>query len=263
MTKVASVTLAVICTLTALPAHANKRSHLPMNANKLLHMLDEATASNDAPKVERILRTLVVLGHHGKQAISKRLRKAPTSSTKHILVALSRMGPDMRILAKPLLENKHNDIRAFAAIAMAGAKHEHLMRLYELEKDAVVKEALITSLAQSEAEEVTEFLIAQLQSSETKIRVNCINGLALRQAPAITTEMYAVIRDPEPAVRHAGIVALGTMGSSHTLKVLIDLARIESEKSNIEAIFDALRLLTGQHFGNTVEEWERWINAGS
>ena len=42
MIKVASVTLAVMCTLTALPAHANKRSHLPMNANKLLHMLDAA-----------------------------------------------------------------------------------------------------------------------------------------------------------------------------------------------------------------------------
>ena len=103
MAKKPTVALLVICLIATASANAAKRSHLPMNATKLLRLLDTAVAAQDTPKVARIVRTLVVLGHHGKRAIRQRLKRDADASTPHILVALSRMSPEMRILAKPLL----------------------------------------------------------------------------------------------------------------------------------------------------------------
>ena len=146
---------------------------------------------------------------------------------------------------------------------MAGAEPDHLLERYEREKDLQVKTALIESLARSDSDKATDFLIAQLHAPEPSVRVSSIRGLTLRTAPQIAEELYAVVRDAQPQVRHAGIIALGSVGSQSTLRILLDLVRIESEPANVQAIFDSLRALTGQKFGNTAEEWEAWLSAGS
>jgi len=262
MTKSASITLAMIL-LLGISAKAQKRTHLPMHGGKLLALLDTAIKTGQSEEAARVVRTLVVLGHHGKRAIAKRLKHPEDTATPYILTALSRMQPDMRLLAKPLLSHKESTVREQAAMAMAGTSHEHLMRCYDRERNPAVREALIESLAQSDDESITDFLLSQLQSPDAGIRIRSVNGLALRTASNIANEMYAIIRDAEPSVRHAGIQALGVIGTPSTLRVLLDLVPIESNPANVQAIFDALRAITGQSFGNNIDAWKRWLGAGS
>ncbi len=259
---VISATLLVM--LSAAPrAIASNRAPLPMQAEKLLLLLDDAVDSNDQPRVHRIIRTLVVLDHHGKKAIRKRLHEPHTPSLRHVLTALSRMTPNVRRIAAPLLSHSDASIRQQAAIAVNGADHKLLIQAFHIERQTPVRVALIESIANSDHKRAGKFLTRLLRSPDPNIRIAAINGLVLQAEQPPLPELHALTRDAEPTVRRATVIALGTVGESKTLHVLLELVRLEDDAGNVRAIFDALRSLSGQSLKDDADEWQRWLTAGS
>jgi len=256
--------LVVALCLTFISASASAETRdkpLPLKASSLLKHLDRAIAAGDEPRIERVLRVLVVLGPRAKRSLKRELRR-DSARLPHLLDALGRMAPEMRLMARPLLSHKSAQVRARAAAAIDGADARVLLAALERETDRDAQYAMIDSLAVAEEKTVTQFLAGQLDSPDPKRRIKGLQGLALRGDRSALADVYAALRDPQPLVRHAGIEAVAALGDNDAVRILLDLVSIETDERNTAAIWRAVRGMTGQDLGEDPKDWLNWLDSG-
>jgi len=112
-----------------------------------------------------------------------------------------------------------------------------------------------------EAKEAIPVLIPQLGDEEFMIRRVVAEALAAigpetEDLPALTR----ALQDEDYWVRTFIAEALGTMGAEakEAVPVLIQALRDASWESEREAEIDALKIITGQDFGEDADAWQQW-----
>lgn len=251
-----------LCASTAL-AKPPRGKHLPLDGAKLVTHLRKAVKAKNAKEVERTIRVMVYLGKRTKKVVKAELAKDNNPILPHLLEALSRMAPRMRMLARPLLKAKNPQIRKLAAMAIDGANTSLLVAALQKESDEDVQFALITSIAGAEDAAATAVLVNKLNSKKATIRAQSLHGLMLRKDPRALPEVHGALRDPSAEVRNAAIEALTALAHPSSVAPLLDLATLEDDRDNLEAIWLALREITGQDFGKDLKAWKRWLRSGA
>lgn len=261
-TVVFAVALALLVTATAL---AKPPVFLPLKPNVLVAELDKAVAAGDRARAEQVIRVLVVLGKRARPALTAALAVEGSRTRPALLEAVSRMAPEMRLLAKPLLRHKSPETRALAALALDGADKNILLVALAREKNEIVQFSLIDSLASCDDPDVTEVLCDTLANSPNpKLRSRSLRGLKLRRDKRALPDVHAALRDRDARVRMAGIQTVASIGDRHSVRVLLDLVRIETAAGNTRAIWQALEEMTGQDkLARDPDAWLRWLESDS
>jgi HEAT repeat protein len=134
---------------------------------------------------------------------------------------------------------------------------DQLARQIQVEPDPLVRQAVITSIAEYRTPMSQQVLEAGLNDENTAVRVACCRALAKRAEPTSVASLAGALRsDKDVDVRMAAAEALGKINSPDSIKSLA-VALDDRDPALQYAGVQSLKAITGKDYGPDVQAWRQ------
>jgi HEAT repeat protein len=138
---------------------------------------------------------------------------------------------------------------------------DQLARQIQVEPDPLVRQAIVTSIAEYRTPMAQQVLEAGLADQDAAVRVACCRSLGKRaEAASVASLANALQSDKDVDVRLAAVEALGKIKSPEAIKALA-VALDDRDPAMQYAGVQSLKAITGQDYGPNVQAW-RQVAAG-
>jgi hypothetical protein len=138
---------------------------------------------------------------------------------------------------------------------------DQLARQIQVEPDPLVRQAVVTSIAEYHTPMSQQVLEAGLNDENAAVRVACCRALGKRAEPTTVASLAGALRsDKDVDVRMAAAVALGKINSPDSIKALA-IALDDRDPALQYTGVQSLKAITGRDYGPDVQAW-RQVAAG-
>ena len=207
---------------------AGLRGLVAARQEKALPLVFQAIQSPD----ERLCASVIqfsgaIPGKATTLALAGRLPSLPASAQELLLAALGVRGDPAAVPAiVSTLQTENAAVRAAACRALGQLGDSSVVELLArtaATSSAPVQPAARTGLLELNRGDINAGLVRSLGSGEPKVQVELMRALAGRRAAAAFNDLRKFAVDPDPALRHEAIRALGAVADQRTLPALVAL----------------------------------------
>ncbi len=134
---------------------------------------------------------------------------------------------------------------------------DQLARQIQVEPDPLVRQAVVTSIAEYHTPMAQQVLEAGLNDENAAVRVACCRSLGKRaEASSVGSLAGALKQDKDVDVRMAAAEALGKINSPDSIKALA-VALDDRDPAMQYAGVQSLKAITGRDYGPDVQAWRQ------
>jgi HEAT repeat protein len=134
---------------------------------------------------------------------------------------------------------------------------DQLARQIQVEPDPLVRQAVVTSIAEYRTPMAQQVLEAGLNDDNAAVRVACCRSLGKRaEATSVASLAGALRSDKDVDVRMAAAEALGKINSPDSIKALA-VALDDRDPALQYAGVQSLKAITGKDYGPDVQAWQQ------
>jgi HEAT repeat protein len=138
---------------------------------------------------------------------------------------------------------------------------DQLARQIQVEPDPLVRQAVVTSIAEYKTPMALQVLQAGLNDENAAVRISCCRALGKRADPTSVQSLSGALKqDKDIDVRMAAAEALGKIKSPEAIKALA-VALDDRDPALQYAGVQSLKAITGKDYGPDVQAW-RQVAAG-
>ncbi|HVT28789.1 MAG TPA: HEAT repeat domain-containing protein [Lacipirellulaceae bacterium] len=136
---------------------------------------------------------------------------------------------------------------------------DQLARQIQVEPDPLVRQAIVSSIAEFQTPMAEQVLEAGLSDENSSVRLTCCQALGRRAEPNSVPSLTSALRsDKSVDVRLAAADALGKIKSPEATKAL-EIALDDRDPALQYAGVQSLKAITGQDYGPDVQVWRQVV----
>jgi pimeloyl-ACP methyl ester carboxylesterase len=130
--------------------------------------------------------------------------------------------------------------------------------LFDLVKSAdfLVKGQIVSALGE---ESLVPTLLQEIDAGKRKdVREVCLLALEEQDSPAVVAALTKALSDPDPKIRRAAAIAIGSKVSRDRADAIVARLGEEKDISVLVHLIGRLESWTRRHFGTRASEWSAW-----